>query len=229
MRFVRNFFVALLCLSCFQCTDLDDSEGLEIISLSYDFNNGLQGWTADFTDYPVGETLLSDTIYRWTAETAPSPKDGSNSIKLSCENPYGDIFMFIKRKVSALRPNTTYTVVYDIELASNITSGQGLVLKAGGSELEPKKVIENDYYTLNLDKGDDFSSGENLIAFGDIGLSTEASYAVVNRGNANSYSPLIVRSNSKGELWLIVGTESLYSGTNYVYYTRLNVILSVSG
>lgn len=227
----------LKCFSCICCFCLfgcaaDSDESLQIFSLEYDFSHGLDDWTAGFTGYPVGETIESDSIYQWEAEytTVPGSLDGALAVKLSCNNLDGDIFMFLKKKIENLRPNTNYTLVFDISLATNATTGQGLILKAGGSEIEPKKVIENGYYSLNIDKGEGLSSGENLYSFGDVGgVSYSSSYYVpVTRGNANSYQPLLVKSNSKGEIWLIVGTESQYVGMTTVFYSKVTVIFSVS-
>lgn len=226
----RLISVGVAGLLCWGCASEPD-EALQIFTLDYTFGNGLNGWTAEFTDYPVGKTEEEDTIYRWKTELAPGPGSlkSQNSLLLSCENVNGDIFMFLKRRVDNLRPNTNYSLVFDISLATNATPGQAMILKAGGSPLEPKKVIENGHYTLNIDKGDSFDGGESLFSFGDVGGLSPSSteFNMITKSNAYSYTPLVVRSNSKGEIWLIVGTDSMYTGTNDVYYSRINVIFSV--
>ena len=224
MKTVRIFclFSLLMVTGC----ALDDEDALEIMAHSYDFNESINGWTPEFTDYPVNEEPLSDSVYRWKAEYVYSPSnDGSKALLLSCNNLSGDIFMFLKRKIENLKPNTNYRLVYEISFSTNILAGSGLTLKAGGSELEPKKIIENGYYTLNLDKGYDTNSGENLSSLGDAGAATPG---LVTKNNTNAYSPLIVRSNSKGEIWLVVGTDSLVQGINSIFYSKINVILTVS-
>ena len=137
--------------------------------------------------------------------------------------------MFLKKKIEGLRPNTNYNVVYEISLLSNAVAGQGIILKGGASELEPKKVIENGYYVLNIDKGTDTTSGENAISFGDIGSpSPFVGYSSTTKGNSTSYQPFITRTNSKGELWLVLGTDSLFEGITTVYFTNINLVFSVS-
>ena len=148
---------------------------------------------------------------------------------LSCNNVSGDVFMFVKKKIEGLRPNTSYNVAYEIQLSSNAVAGQGIILKGGASELEPKKVIENGYYVLNIDKGSDTTSGENVISFGDIGASNPVTaYNSTVKGNLNSYTPFITRTNSRGELWLVLGTDSLFEGTTTVYFTNIGLVFSVS-
>ncbi len=211
----------------------DSDESLQIFTHDFNFSHGFDGWTAEFTDYPVGETEKADTIYRWNVELVPGPGSlqSQNSLLLSCENVNGDVFMFLKKKVENLRPNTNYALVFDISMATNATPGQALVLKAGGSGLEPKKVIEDNFYTLNIDKGDNLDPGETLFNFGDIGggSASPAEFNQVSKSNAYSYAPMVVSTNSRGELWLVVGTDSMYEGTNNVYYSRISVVFSVSG
>ena len=145
--------------------------------------------------------------------------------------------MFMKTKVSDLSPNTDYTLVFEVELASNAPKGavgiggapgESVFLKAGAAAMEPKKVIEENQYTLNVDKGNQSAPGEIAIVLGDIAVSYDTQdYALINRHNTGN-TPFIARSNSKGEIWLIVGTDSGFEGTTTVYYTRVNVVFSAT-
>lgn len=226
----RLIFLAFLVLASSCAVDGDPAE-IEIFSRDYNFSDGLQGWNADFTDYPVAEDPLADTVYRWNAALSHDPNGGTaqSAYMISCRNVSGDVFMFIKKKVDGLRPNTNYSVVYEVSLSTDAVAGQGIILKCGASELEPKKVIEDSYYVLNVDKGDDTTSGENAISLGDIGsLSPTDEYNSVTKGNINAYQPFVTRTNSKGELWLFLGTDSLYEGTTTVYFHQINFIFSVT-
>jgi hypothetical protein len=223
--------IATLLLAVLSSCGLDETGGIDIFSINFNFASGSDGWTADFTDYPVNENPMGDSIYQWKAEsiTAAESNNGRGAYMISCNNISGDVFMFLKKKIDGLKANTNYNVVYEIELASNAVAGQGIILKGGASQLEPKKVIEDNYYVLNIDKGTDTTSGENAIAFGDIGASIPGStYNSTVKGNVNSYAPFITRTNSKGELWLILGTDSLFEGTTTVYFTNINLVFSVS-
>jgi hypothetical protein len=57
---------------------------------------------------------------------------------------------------------------------------------------------------------------------------TTDSYTFITRSNSSANQPMIVRSNSKGELWLVIGTDSDYEGLTSIYYTGVNVVLSIS-
>jgi hypothetical protein len=228
MRLSRLIFIALI-ITGTSCGDQSDE--LDIFSMTYDFRDGAGDWVADFTDYSFPETPQADSVYRWTYYYGDSIKtpNGGKAILLSCNNVNGDIFMFLKTKVTGLRANSNYNLVYDISVATNANAGEGIILKAGGSDLEPKKIVENNYCTLNVDKGANLNSGESLISLGDVGKTElAASYTYLDKNNKNAYSPLIVKSNSKGEIWLIVGTDSLLEGPNVVIYSKVNVVFSVT-
>lgn len=207
----------------------DSEQGLQIFNAPFDFSDGLQGWDADFTDYPAETDVEDDSVYEWnfTYTTLPPYLGSRNAIMLSSNNRSGDLFMFIKKKITDLKPNTEYSLVFEVELASNALNGQGIVLKAGASDVEPKKVIEENEYSLNIDKGSSLTGGEDIIALGEIGTGPGSNEFVLNtKSNASAYDPFVVRTNSNGELWIIIGTDSNYQGVTTVYYTKVNVIFS---
>jgi hypothetical protein len=66
------------------------------------------------------------------------------------------------------------------------------------------------------------------IVLGDISVPYNTQgYALITRNNAVN-APFIARSNSNGEIWLIIGTDSAFEGITTLYYTRVNVVFSTS-
>jgi hypothetical protein len=228
---MRKAVFALMIVLAGGCSPAEQ-EGFEIFTISYDFFKGAQQWESEFTDYPVSEYPQGDTVYRWKAEylDSPGPTNGVGAYMLSCNNVSGDVFMFLKRKMSGLRPNTNYNVVFDIRLVTDADPGQGIILKVGASDLEPKKVIEDNYYVFNLDKGLDAASGEDALSLGDIGYPSpnDSGYSNIVKGNATNYEPFQTRTNSQGELWIFAGVDSFYQGINTIYVTKIDLVLSVS-
>jgi len=54
-------------------------------------------------------------------------------------------------------------------------------------------------------------------------------YVLITRTNGGSNaSSFIAKSSSKGELWLIVGTESGFEGVTTLYYTKIDVVFSTA-
>jgi len=237
MRSRLSFFILAIIIS--GCSLSDDNPGISVYSASFDFSQSLDGWEADFTDLPsnLDDTSFYELTFAYTE--LPGNLGSKKAIKLSGANHSDDLFMFIKRKISGLSPNTTYNLVFEVELASNAkkgsvgiggSPGESVFLKAGASEIEPEKVVQNNQYTLNIDKGNQQASGQNAITLGDISIPTTAiEYTLITRTNASPYNQTFVaESNDNGEIWLIIGTDSGFEGTTTVYYTKVNVVFSAS-
>ena len=219
----------------FGCDLSSDSSGILVFSYGFDFSESQNDWVVDFTDFPAGTDSSSYELKFAYTDLPPNLATNKKSMMLSGNNHSDDLFMFMKRKVTDLSPNTDYTLVFEVELASNAPKGavgiggapgESVFLKAGAASTEPKKVIEDNQYALNVDKGNQNAPGEIAIVLGDIAVSYDTqNYALISRNNTGN-TPFIARSNSKGEIWLIIGTDSGFEGTTTVYYTRVNVVFS---
>jgi len=221
----------------FGCDLSSDSSGILVFSHGFDFSESQHSWEVDFTDFPAGTDSSSYELKFAYTDRPANLGANKKSMMLSGNNHSDDLFMFMKRKVSDLTPNTDYTLVFEVELASNAPKGavgiggapgESVFLKAGATSTEPKKVIEDNHYALNVDKGNQSEAGETAIVLGDIAVSYDTQdYELISRNNTGN-TPFIARSNSKGEIWLIVGTDSGFEGTTTLYYTRVNVVFSTT-
>lgn len=226
----------------FSCALEDaDPAALDLESTSYDFNYGLQGWEHGFSEYPVDSADYNlQFSYGGVAEL-----NGQGAVMLSGNNIHGDLFMYLKKRIRNLQPNSLYTLTFEIELASQARAGENDVdgypgdevfLKVGATDLEPKSLIDESYYTMNIDKGRGADNGNEMVNIGNIGVPGDSfGFVLINRSNvpysgsnANYTSPVVVRSNNDGEIWLIVGTDSEYNGMTTVYYSRISVVLTKS-
>jgi hypothetical protein len=237
---MRGRLIALVCvLFLCGCSFSDDDPGIYVFSVSYDFTDSEEGWKADFTDLPSNTDDSSFYELKYGFTTLPANLPARKAIMLSGNNHSDDLFMFIKRKISGLTPNTSYTLVFEVELASNApkgsvgaggSPGESVFLKAGASEIEPTKNIQGESYVLSIDKGNQATPGANAIVLGDIATpKTIPEYTLITRNNASaSLQPFIAKSNSAGDIWLMIGTDSGFEGTTTLYYTKINVLFSVS-
>lgn len=232
----RRIPLLWICFVVFSACNLEDKENpsLSIVSKDFDFNEEQHNWTAGFADFPANPQD-SSLFELKSAYTEPSEsKLTKRSVMLSGKNVNQDLFMYIKRKIDQLQPNTDYTLTFSVELASDLNSvsaatGGSVFLKAGATYSEPKSVIEGGKYVMNIDKGNMDSAGEDMITLGDIFLTgTGTSYALISRSNTMANSRYVARTNSNGELWLIIGTDATIGGTTKVFYTRIKVVLSAS-
>jgi hypothetical protein len=224
-------------LSLCSCSFSDADKGISIFSVSFDFGQSEEGWIADFSDLPSSDEDSTFYELKYAYTNLPPNLVTQKAMMLSGNNHSDDLFMFIKRKVTGLSPNTVYALVFEVELASNApkgsvgiggSPGESVYLKAGASELEPVKNVQGDRYVLNIDKGNQGEAGSNATVLGDIATPLAvAEYTLITRNNASpSAEPLIAQSNSAGEIWLMIGTDSGFEGTTTVYYTKINVLFS---
>lgn len=223
-------------LVVFSACNLDEGEKdpLLIFSEQYDFSKSDYGWVAGFADYPVGpdDSVLYELKYAYTDQ--PATLLTKKSIMLSGKNLNKDLFMFLKKKIEGLKPDTEYTITFNVELASNCsafsaTNPGSLYLKAGAITTEPKRVIDGANYVMNVDKGDNGFTGKDVISLGNlITPESNAGFTLLNRNNTMANTRYVAKTSSDGELWLLLGTDSTLAGTTTVFYMRVNVVFSVS-
>ncbi|QHW00167.1 hypothetical protein [Spirosoma endbachense] len=211
-----------------QNADISDSTFLVVT----DFAKGADNWKADYSDYQLNE---ADSLHFVSGiRSLPMPLDTTRKAFLvGSTNASDDLFMFLKRKLSGLRPTTNYQIAYELELASKYPAqsvgiggspGLALHLKVGASAVEPVKVAKNQGYYLNLDKGDQATGGKDVILIGDASNdSADDRYRLVRRFSQGKN--LMAQTDKNGALWLVVGTDSGYEGRTDIYYSRILVSL----
>lgn len=170
--------VAILCtvILIVACGDGSDTSN---VTFDFDFNEGAQGWVAGFADYPVGEEVFYELESDWGQ--LPAPLDSLNGIYFSGNNHSDDLFMYIKRHLTGLKPNTRYAISFNVEIAINVAMGcvghggapgESVVVKSGASVVEP--VGENhdeggiQYYRMNIDHGDHTLGGDDAVVIGNV-------------------------------------------------------------
>jgi len=231
-----SFFLLCSIVMLFSC-ETDSKNGIQIITHTFNFNESAHEWTGGFADFPLSQddSALYELKYCYT-----DLNSNTKAIMLSGNNHSDDLFMFMKKKLTGFTPNTTYTVTFEVELASDAADssvgtggspGESVYLKVGATQMEPKSVIENNEHVMNIDKGVQSQSGVDMLVIGNIAAPAGATgYTIISRSNAgtNYSNPFVVGSNSRGELWLIVGTDSGFEGVTTVYYTAVSAVFSAT-
>lgn len=231
MRF--PFIIVLLCLSCLGCNDEQTNNSR---TFRFQFDRDAEGWTGDFADYPNEQNV--ETFYEFEFGHSPLPEplnttDGA--LRQSGTNRSDDLFMFIKRKATGLRANAIYRIDFEIEIATNAASGQvgvggapgeSVFIKAGASTEEPTKFLNTseNYFRMNIDKGNQSNDGEDMKNIGDFANGTTQNLYVLK--TLQTPSSLEVRTNAQGELWLIIGTDSGFESTTTIFYNSVRVSLT---
>lgn len=230
MKQVKWYAAALLCVwMTTGCQNDDLAPTDSSVLVNSDFKTSTDNWTADFTDYSTAQDSIME--FAFTHAALPKPLDESKkALMISGHNRSDDMFMFVRRKITGLRPNTTYRLKFDVELASQYADnsvgiggspGSSVYLKAGATASEPKKVKKDDFYEISIDKGNQATGGKDAVVLGHVGAGADVKeYKLIRRTNTE---PFVAKTNESGELWVIVGTDSGFEGKTTLYYNQIKV------
>jgi hypothetical protein len=196
-------------------------------TFAFDFSAGQQGWIAGFADYPSDNAAFYELVADY--RPLPAPLDGSRrALYVSAFNASGDVFLFYKRQVTGLKPGAAYMAAFEVEIATNIPTGcvgigsppgEGTYIKAGASADEPMAVLAPDgrYLILNIDKGNQASSGKNALTIGNAANSLPCQSGpngqVIQRWELKrlqSSQTVSVSADAGGAVWFVVGIDSAW-------------------
>ncbi len=193
-------------------------------SYSYNFTTGYEGWAGDFADYPITDSIFYELQFIRT--TLPTPLNTNKyALKITGNNHSDDLFMFIKRKITGLLPNTKYRLSIDVEFASNAPTkaygvggapSESVMMGAGASIIEPLKVKSDGYYRMNIDKLNQVFPGLDMDTIGHVGVSPNTTlFTLINRNNFTHLFSITTDFN--GEVWVCIGTDSGFEATTTIY------------
>lgn len=220
--------LGMLTLSCRE----EETPTPTTIELNFDFAQNMEEWMGGFSDLPAE----GQDIYELDISHAPLPEETNeegNAIRIQGHNRSDDLFMFLKKHIHGLEPNTRYRVVYELELASQYpessfgiggSPGGSVFLKVGGSTQEPVIVLDEDtqHLQMSIDKGDQSQEGADMINIGTVGIEGEEfRYRLIQRNNADR--PFEVATDTDGGCWVIVGTDSGFEGLTVLYYNAIHL------
>jgi len=208
-----------------------------VVRYESDFSHNADGWVGGFADYPMS-VAPEDWQMAFAYEPLPVSLGlaDANGLMLQGNNHSDDLFMYVKRQVAGLSPNTQYEVLFQVDLASNAASdsfgvggspGASVYVKVGASVVEPNTMPgDNDHWRMNIDKGNQSSSGADAITIGTIGVDLLGpglglEYKIKTLDNA--IDPLSVTTDSQGRAWLLVGIDSGFESLTRVYMARFVV------
>ena len=212
------------------------------VTVEYDFRESDHGWTGGFTDLPVDYEPDSYQLDFGHVER-PAEVGQGRALMLSGMNRSDDLFMFVTKGLTAadgIEANTTYRIVFEVEFATDAPAGafgvggppgEAVWVKVGAAPIEPMPVEQLDmgddyYYLLNVDKGRQNEDGENAIRIGDVAKEQNEEFDVYELKTLdNADAPLEMTSDSEGNLWLLVGTDSGFEGRTTLYYTSITATL----
>ncbi len=202
-------------------------------SFVFDFNIDNQQFSSGVSDYGVNQ--WEQIEYTYTNTNLRPPLDTfMHGQYISGINPSDDLFMFLKRHITGLQPNTKYEVTIEVEFASPYPTnaigvggapGEGVTMKAGMTQIEPDTTIINKggpFVIMNIDKGNQSNPGTDMDTIGHVGVNdTTTVWALKTNHNLNH--PFLFTTDNTGSGWLIVGTDSGFESKTELFYTKVTV------
>lgn len=207
-------------------------------SLEFNFATGNNGFVGDFADYPIQQEDFYELSWGW--ENLPailvSNTDSNSSILskglfLSGNNHSDDLWMYAKRRIEGLVPDTLYSLSFSLMIESNVppnlfgiggSPGECVTIKAGASTIEPNKVDTDGYYLLNIDKGNQSFGGQNALVIGDLANPlVDPDNPQYQPKHLYNDVPLLVKSDQDGCIWIFIGSDSGFEGTTKFYIAEM--------
>ncbi len=223
---------ALILIACLTITSCTATKGATEAEFIFTFQSDAEDWTAGFADLPAN---FDPSIYELDSGYRPLPSGlEGNGLYIQGHNRSDDLFMFFKRRIDGLKADATYAVFASLDLATNVPSntfgiggspGESVYVKAGASTVEP--VAEGENLRLNIDKGNQSNGGASMVVMGNVAHPEVSGREFRLKSLDNADNPVHVTTDSKGGLWLIVGTDSGFEGLSTFYYARIAYTLKV--
>lgn len=179
-----------------------------------------------FSDYPVGE----EDFYELAGGIEVIEGLGKYGYMLQGNNHSDDLFMYISIPIE-MRANTNYNYTMTFNMATSVAGdmigvggspGSSVFVKAGAVSIKPDNNVEDGYYRININKGNQGSGGKDLINAGNIEKedgSPDGVFATKLFG-ANGE----VTTGDDGIVYLVVGIDSGFEGKTTVYLEELKVV-----
>lgn len=193
------------------------------------FANGADAWQGGYADYHAS-TEPTDVI--WETRALPPPLSG-NAYYTGGTNRSDDLFIYSKKKFGGYAPSKQYKLSFEIEIATNQSSGcvgvggspgESVYVVAGASPTEPKTVLTAGEYTLNLERGNQATPGAASQVLGNV-ANTVANCGpqVYQSKTVKSSGPLTVKSDTNGDIWVFFGIDSGFEAKSTVFYKSIKV------
>ena len=213
----------------------DDDNDFE--EFNFAFTGGSRGWTGGISDYLRKD---QDNLERKDEiRNLDSALGSGTGYYLSSKNLSDDVFQFIKRRLTGLEKNKNYKVRFEVTFGSNTPSGSLAVgglpgdevfLKVGGSTAEPKTFTDKrGRVRFSLDKGATNKGGRNMTLVSTTANGNTAGTAGYKSVTRTAYHNVPIRTDANGNMWLVVGFDSMFNGTTALYVQSVNIRLLPQG
>lgn len=226
-KLLAGGLAALLSIGAVTCAAAADGEA------RFDFEKDDAGFAPIYADYPNSEGVKE--FYEFRHEYAEVPIDGAgNGIFISGNNHSDDLFMGYVKTQEGFVPARTYHFSVSFKLATDVEGGlvgvggapgEGVTVKCGVTPTEPATTLVSngyfDYYRLNIDAGRQSNGGADMVVVGDM-AKTENN--LPGKYEFKEFrAEFDVAAGARGEVYLIIGTDSGFEATTSYYLDDVTV------
>ena len=225
----------ILIMGFASCSSLEDNYTGSDLYSAFDFSDGLQGWIGGFSGYPTG---LEDSLELFSGYSAFPNNLGLNkkTLTISGKNSHKSLFYFVKKKVEALRPNTTYQVFIDaqfiVESRDGIPGDGAIYVKYGAFNDDPEveelavgQLPEDKVNTINVDIGmTPAGEGTFVRSVGALELPVVGDSKIFKASNVDRR--IVAQTDKDGSLWLLVGFDSTVDAHLAFYFQTISIYYS---
>jgi hypothetical protein len=197
------------------------------------------GWVGGFADLPAAER--DGDLYGLSFRRAKVPPGPSghrvHGLRLSGDNRSDDLFMYVKRQITGLKPHAVYAIRLRFTLYTNAgegcagiggAPGESVYVKAGAVAVEPNAFESGDGgLAMNLDKGNQSRSGADATLVGNLaaaGANCAGTVFVAKRFTIRG-GALASETDRDGNLWVLIGTDSGFEGRTTYFITQIRLRL----
>jgi hypothetical protein len=228
-------FVIVMTLFLFAGCSWEEDNDPDVPDESFVFDlNEDMSWIGGFADYSDANCASDNCNMQSEYRRLPIGLDvDGQGYYLQSDNHSDDMFMFIKRRIDGLFPNTTYEASFIVFIASPMCAGLSGVggapgeanyFHAGGSTIEPEADPESPLHRMNINKGNQANSGEATIVIGNLAVECESlDLTLFYQKTLISEETIEITTDENGSLWVIVGNDSGFEGITGFYILEVEV------
>ena len=202
--------------------------------LRYDFllsTEMLTSWSFGSSDYQAEQEAAMEVVI----DKRELPVESGSAFYHAGTNLSDDLWIWFARRMDALEPGRTYRLGFQVEYVTSyhadcIGTGELVLIKAGASEQQPARVLTGDgSWRMNVDKGEQFESGEDAVILSDIrnDLPECPAEPLFGRGSSGPGDGTVeVVADANGGFWIFFGTESAFETRHEIYFTRFELLVT---
>lgn len=203
-----HLILGMLTTACLLAACGGDDPAPPVPQIATVFSTSADGWQGASADYHA-ETEPKDVV--WEPRALPAPLSGQ-AWYTGGTNRSDDLFIYNKKKFSGYAPARQYKLSFEIEIATNQSSGcvgvggapgESVYVVAGAAPTEPKTVLTGGEYVVNLERGNQATPGAASQVLGNVANAVKDCGPQVHQAKTlKSTAPLTVASNANGEIWV---------------------------